>query len=95
MLLLHIDAISWVFANSDMGRVKELQFKPDDLRRWVVVAFELSYRAPNYKPVSYVAGALLPILRAIPLPSTNERCIFNCHIEPFGLRTTKNIMAVC
>ena len=68
-----VDIISWVFANSDMERVKELQLKPDDLRRWVVVAYELSYRARNYEPVGYVAGALLSIFCAIPLPSMGTK----------------------
>ncbi|KAF9469572.1 acetyl-CoA synthetase-like protein [Collybia nuda] len=65
--------IQWVFEHCDQDRLKTLQLNLEDFRRWVGVAYKLSYTGRNYEPSSFIPGALLTVFCAVPLPSMGTR----------------------
>ncbi|KAF5385011.1 hypothetical protein D9615_001029 [Tricholomella constricta] len=65
--------IKWVFERCDQERLSTLQLKLEDFKRWVGVAYEISYSGRNYEPQGFVPRALLTVFCAIPLPSMGTR----------------------
>ncbi|KAF8079199.1 acetyl-CoA synthetase-like protein [Lyophyllum atratum] len=65
--------IRWVFDHCDQARLSTLQLKLEDFKRWVGVAYQISYSGRNYEPNGFVPGALLTVFCAIPLPSMGTR----------------------
>ncbi|KAG6856817.1 putative NRPS-like protein biosynthetic cluster [Tephrocybe sp. NHM501043] len=65
--------IQWTFDHSDQDRLAILQLKLEDFKRWVAVAYAISYSGRNYEPRGFVPGALLTVFCAIPLPSMGTR----------------------
>ncbi|KAG6853538.1 putative NRPS-like protein biosynthetic cluster [Blastosporella zonata] len=65
--------IQWTFDHSDQDRLATLQLKIEDFRRWVAVAYAISYSGRNYEPRDFVSGALLTVFCAVPLPSMGTR----------------------
>ncbi|KAG5643505.1 putative secondary metabolism biosynthetic enzyme [Asterophora parasitica] len=67
------EIIQRAFELVDQERLATLQLKLDDFRRWVGVAYKISYSGRNYEPQGHVPGALLSVFCAIPLPSMGTR----------------------
>ncbi|KAG5636308.1 putative NRPS-like protein biosynthetic cluster [Sphagnurus paluster] len=65
------EIITWVFEHCNQQRLSELQLKFDDFKRWVGVAYEISYSGRNYEPQGCVPA--LSVFCAIPLPSMGTR----------------------
>ena len=57
----------------DMTSFAELQLRPDDLRRWIHVAYELTCLGRTYVPTGVVHAAVSAVFCAIPLPSMGTR----------------------
>ncbi|KAG6907940.1 putative NRPS-like protein biosynthetic cluster [Tephrocybe rancida] len=67
------EVIQWTFDHSDQDRLATLQLKPDDFKRWVSVAYAISYSGRDYEPRDFVSGASLTVFCAVPLPSMGAR----------------------
>ena len=67
-----LEIIKCVFERCDQERLSVLQLKLEDFRRWVSVAYELSFTGREYEPSGSVQ-ALLTVFCAIPLPSMGTR----------------------
>lgn len=65
--------IQWLFDNCNQERLATLHLKLRDFKRWVSVAYSISYSARDYEPRGYVYGALLSVFCAVPLPSMGTK----------------------
>ncbi|KAG6811380.1 putative NRPS-like protein biosynthetic cluster [Tricholoma furcatifolium] len=65
--------LKWTFDQCDQERLATLQLKLDEFRRWIGVAYAISYSGRGYEPSGFVPGALLTVFCAIPLPSMGTR----------------------
>ncbi|RDB19399.1 Atromentin synthetase [Hypsizygus marmoreus] len=68
-----VEIIKWVFDHCDQERLATLQLKLEDFKRWVGVAYEISYSGRGYEPAGSVPGAHMTVFCAIPLPSMGTR----------------------
>jgi thioesterase domain-containing protein len=67
------EIIQWIFEHCDQDRLSTLQLKLEDFRRWVGIAYDLSYTGRNYEPSGFVPDALMTVFCAVPLPSMGTR----------------------
>ncbi|KAG6877352.1 putative NRPS-like protein biosynthetic cluster [Termitomyces sp. T159_Od127] len=65
--------IQWFFDNCNQERLATLRLRCEDFKRWVSVAYSISYSGRDYEPRGFVAGALLSVFCAVPLPSMGTR----------------------
>ncbi|KAI0635108.1 AMP-dependent synthetase and ligase [Trametes polyzona] len=68
-----IEVIEWLLAHSDQDRLRELQLRPHELQRWLVVAYQLTCLGRTYLPTGTVRDTLFTVFCAVPLPSMGTR----------------------